>query len=79
MAPKPKSSRRLPPDKLRTSGLPLRLTEAERSLVDRAADLDHDKPYNWGRRMLVIVAEHRIQGVTIQEAYAVALAAKKPK
>ena len=72
----PGGSRPLPPDKKRSKPLPLKLSTSERSVIDRAADLDHDKPVNWTRRMAVTAAEYRIQGVSIEAAYEAAMVAR---
>jgi hypothetical protein len=72
----PGGSRPLPPGKRREKPMPLKLSTSERSVIDRAAEMDHDKPVGWTRRVAVIAAEHRIQGITIQEAYAAAMIAR---
>ncbi len=77
--PKKRGPKVLPADQKRTKGMPIKFRPPERTLVDRAAEMDHDKPYNWGRRVLVTVAEHRLCGITLDEAYAAALAQKQPK
>lgn len=72
-------SRPLPPDKVRSKPMPLKFSTSERSVIDRAAELDHDKPVNWTRRTAVTAAEYRLQGITAQEAYAAAAALRGPR
>jgi hypothetical protein len=57
--PLPKSQRRLRP-------FGLHLTLEEEEAVKTAAALDEDKPYNWGRRMMVLAARRRIRAEGIK-------------
>ena len=47
----------------------MKLSASERSVIDRAAELDHDKSVPWTRRIAVAVAEHRVQGIHLEAAY----------
>lgn len=68
-AKKPKEARPgrrpLPLAKVRKRQLSLKFTDAEHQLISEAAELDKDKPHNWGRRMLLIVAELRLAGIPV--------------
>ena len=59
-----------PVAKVRKRQLSLKFTDAEHQLISEAAELDKDKPHNWGRRMLLIVAELRIAGVPVSNVAA---------
>jgi hypothetical protein len=65
----PGGSRPLPPEKKRGKPLVLKLSMSERSVIDRAAELDHDKPVPWTRHVVIAVAEYRVQGNHLEAAY----------
>jgi hypothetical protein len=69
-------SRPLPPDKKKSKPMPLKLSASERSVIDQAAALDHDKPVPWTRRIAVTAAEFRIQGISIDAAFEAAMLAR---
>ena len=67
----------LPLKQKRTVPLSLKFLPQAREQIDKAAALDKDEPAGWGRRICEIAAEHRVvHGITIQEAYAAAMAAR---
>ena len=66
-----------PPGKKRTGRLYLKVLPQALEQIERAAALDKDDPSGWGRRICEIAAEHRVlHGITIQEAFAAAMAAR---
>jgi hypothetical protein len=66
-----------PPEQKRTGRLSLKFLPKVLEQVSEAASLDKDEPAPWGRRVCEIAAEYRVvHGITIQEAYAAAMAAR---
>lgn len=69
----------LPLKKKRIAPLSLKFLPQVREQIDEAAALDKDEAAGWGRRVCEIAAEYRVvHGITIQEAYAAAMAARAP-
>lgn len=77
MPAKTKARGRPPSPQKRTGRLSLKFLPQAREQIDKAAALDKDEPSGWGRRICEIAAEHRVvHGITIQEAFAAAMAAR---
>jgi len=75
---KPLGRRRLPPGKKREGGLTLKLRAEERARLDRAARKDDLEIYVWGRTRLLMVADYRSAGISLEVAYNAALKELSP-
>jgi len=71
--PKRQGRRRVSPARKRTGGISLHVTDWEKAKLERAARLDTLEPAPWARSMLLMLADHRIAGLSLQVALHAAL------
>lgn len=66
--PQPKRVGRkpMPPELLKSSPYPLKLSPSEKDMVVMAAALDGDKPAHWGRKAVVAAARARLKAAGYQ-------------